>query len=285
MIRTTIYFVKEALRGLYQAKLLTFVSILTIGFALFLLGGVAIGYLNIRVWMKDASNRVEVIAFIKDSTGIDSTAIAEAVEHVRGFPQVAGVHSVTKKEAWDRFKEVYGASMLNAVNDNPFPASIEIMLKDKAQSLAATAELQKRLEKIPAIEDIRISRQWVQLLQRFKRYFIAATLCMAALLMVALHFMIANTIKLTIYARRELVHNMYLVGATDAYIRTPFVLEGMLQGCIGGLLAVSGLFAIKIMVSHVHMYWGPWYTFLLIIPVGALFGCIGSVDAVRKFLV
>jgi cell division transport system permease protein len=166
MIRTTIYFVKEALRGLYQAKLLTFVSILTIGFALFLLGGVAIGYLNIRVWMKDASNRVEVIAFIKDSTGIDSTAIAEAVEHVRGFPQVAGVHSVTKKEAWDRFKEVYGASMLNAVNDNPFPASIEIMLKDKAQSLAATAELQKRLEKIPAIEDIRISRQWVHAWRR-----------------------------------------------------------------------------------------------------------------------
>jgi cell division transport system permease protein len=98
--------------------------------------------------------------------------------------------------------------------------------------------------------------------------------------------MIANTIKLTIYARRELVHNMHFVGATDAYIRAPFILEGMLQGFIGGALAVGGLFIIKIIpASHVPIYWGPWYTFLLLLPVGVLFGCIGSVDAVRKFLV
>jgi cell division transport system permease protein len=286
MIRQSIYFVKEALRGLFRAKLLTFVSILTIGFALFLLGGVAVAYLNIRGWVKNASTRVEAIAYVKDLAPADSLTITELLGRVRGFSQVAAARYVSKKEAWDHFKEVYGASMLNAINDNPFPASIEISLADKAQSLEAALELQKQLENIGMVEDVRISREWVQLLHRFKRYFLIATACLVLLLTVALHFMIANTIKLTIYARRELVHNMHFVGATDAYIRAPFILEGMLQGFIGGALAVGGLFIIKIIpASHVPIYWGPWYTFLLLLPVGVLFGCIGSVDAVRKFLV
>jgi cell division transport system permease protein len=229
---------------------------------------------------------VEAVVFVKDSVALDSVAAYELLERVRHCPQVARADFVDKKEAWKRFKENYGAEMLNAVDDNPFPASIEISLKEQAQSIGGADGLKRELELIPAIEDIRISHQWVQLLQRFKTYFMVITACAGFLLVLALHFMIANTIKLTIYARRELVRNMHFVGATDFYIRMPFIFEGMLQGFIGGLLAVSALFLLKfVLVSRIHILWGPWYSFLFIFLVGALFGCIGSMSAVRKFLV
>ncbi len=285
-MRTALYFFKEAFRGFYQAKLMTFVAIVTIGFALFLLGLVSIAYLNVRIWLKDASNRVEAVAFVTDSIAADSAAVGELLAAVKKCAQVSAVSFVDKKKAWERFKEAYGTSMLDAVDDNPFPASVEISLKEQSQSAAATADFQREIEKIPGIEDVRISQQWVRFLQRFRAYFLLSSICIGLLLMGALHLMIANTIKLTIYARKELVRNMHFVGATPLYIKMPFVCEGILQGVIGGMIANCLLWSVKMAVgSKFHLAWGPWYSFLIIFAVGALFGCIGSMSAVRKFLV
>jgi cell division transport system permease protein len=286
MIKNFVYFIKEALRGFYQAKMMTFVSVMTIGFALFFMGVFAVAYLNIRSWFSATSNRVEVVAFIKDSALSDSAGVREILSRIRACSQVANATFVDKKAAWERFKGAYGTAMLSAVDDNPFPASVEISLVQSAQSTAATEELQNLIQEIPGIEDIQISRQWVKLLQRFKTYFFIATFAIGLILIFALHFMIANTIKLTIYARRELVHNMHFVGATDFYIKMPFILEGLVQGVIGACIAAAALYSVKLFfMPHVHVYWGRWYLFLLLFPVGALFGCIGSISAVRKFLV
>ena len=265
---------------------MTLVSILSIGFALFLFGILAIVYINIRVWLKDASNRVEAVAFVKDSVGADAASVERLLMRVRQCPQVAVARYVSKKEAWDRFKETYGAEMLSAVDDNPFPSSIEITLRERSQSMTAAADLQTELRRIPQLEDTRISHQWVTLLQRFKSYFLAATLCVVGLLCLALHFMIANTIKLTIYARRELLRNMHFVGATDSYIRMPFILEGIMQGFIGGIPALAALWIVKVsLAGHIALFWGPRFSFLVIFFIGVVFGCIGSMSAVRKFMV
>jgi cell division transport system permease protein len=285
-MRTTLYFFKEAFRGFYQAKLMTSVAIVTIGFALFLLGVIAVTYLNVRLWLKDASNRVEAVAFVKDSVASDSAAVERLLVEIRKCRHVAKIQYVDKKAAWERFKEAYGSAMLDAVDDNPFPASVEISLNEKSQSLSVTADFQKEIEAMEGIEDLRISQQWVTFLQRFRAYFLMASVFIGLLLIVALHSMITNTIKLTIYARKELVHNMHFVGATNTYIKMPFILEGILQGIIGGVISNVILWLVKMAVaSRLHLAWGPWYSFLIIFAVGALFGCIGSMSAVRKFLV
>jgi cell division transport system permease protein len=285
-MRNTLYFFKEAFRGFYQAKLMTFVSIITIGFSLFLLGAIAVTYLNVRLWLKDAGNRVEAVVFVNDSIAADSISVARILARVRVCPQVLAASYVDKKEAWARFTGTYGQAMLEAVDDNPLPASIEISLKEKSQSVADAAAFQKELETIPGIEDIRVSKQWVSFLQRFRGYFLLATIGIAFLVVIGLHFMIANTIKLTIYARKELVRNMHFVGATNVYIKMPFILEGILQGVIGGVLAVAILWGLRSAAPQVvHLSWGHWYSLFIILAVGALFGCIGSMSAVRKFLV
>jgi cell division transport system permease protein len=285
-MRNIFYFFKEAFRGFYQAKLMTFVAIVTIGFALFLLGIISVTYLNVRMWLKDVSNRVEVVAFVNDSVAADSIAVHALLANIRKCTNVSGVNYIDKKEAWGRFKDAYGAAMLDAVDDNPFPASVEISLSERSQSITATTDLQREIEKIPGIEDVRISKQWVSFLQRFRDYFLLSSGFIAILLMAALHLMISNTIKLTIYARKELVRNMHFVGATPLYIKMPFIFEGILQGVIGGVIANGLVWFVKIVVaSRIQLTWGPWYLFLIIFAVGALFGCIGSMSAVRKFLV
>jgi cell division transport system permease protein len=279
------YFIKEALRGFYEAKLMTFVSIVTIGLTLFFLGAVSIAYLNIRLWIKNASNRVEAVVFVDDATAKDSVSLAELVSRVRAFGQVASATVIDKQEAWSRFKDLYGGRMLEAVDDNPFPVSLDLSLSEKSQTVAAAESLKQALAVLPGVEDIQLSQQWVMLIQRFRNYFLIATVCVGCVLFLALHFMISNTIKLTIYARKELVRNMQFVGATNAFIKAPFILEGMLQGIIGGVFGVLALCIVKMSLSHVPLFWGPWYLFLVIFPIGALFGCIGSMSAVRKFLV
>jgi cell division transport system permease protein len=279
------YFIKEALRGFFQAKLMTFVSVITIGLTLFFLGCVFVGYLNIKQWLKNAASRVEAVVYIDDAISADSVSFAECVAKVKACPQVESAAIIDKKEAWDRFRKLYGGGMLEAVEENPFPVSMELSLREHSQSPAETEALRKNLELIKGVEDIQLSQQWVTLLQKFRDYFLLATVCVALVLIIALHFMIANTIKLTIYGRKELVRNMHFVGATELYIKMPFILEGILQGLIGGALGVAALYIVKMSFLHFPVYWGHWWLFFLLFPIGALFGCIGSISAVRKFLV
>jgi cell division transport system permease protein len=103
-------------------------------------------------------------------------------------------------------------------------------------------------------------------------------------MLLVLHIMISNTIKLTIYARRELVRNMELVGATRFFINTPFILEGMVQGILGACVSGISLTLIKVSFSHISLSWGPSFLPGLLLLTGAFFGWIGSLSAVRKFM-
>ena len=279
------YFIKEALRGFFQAKLMTFVSVFTIGLTLFILGCVAVAFVNIRQGFKAVSARVAAVVYVKDNAAADSVKFAALVEQVRACPQVASVTVIDKKEAWNRFKEQNDSTMLQAVDENPFPVSLELTLAEKSQSVSAIEALSRELTQLDGVEDITMSRQEMKKFERYRSlFFFGMIFCIV--LIVASNVMIGNTIKLTIYARRELIRNMHFVGATTADIKAPFILEWMLQGVIGGCIGAAALLLVKASLSHFLLVWGPWYLIvLLFFTIGALFGCIGSMSAVRKFLV
>ncbi len=282
------YFIKEAFRGFYQAKLMTFVSVATIGLTLFFLGCMAVGYVNIRQGLKAVSESVAAVVYVKDNVAADAAKLAGLVEHVKACPQVASVHVVDKKEAWDRFKAQNDSAMLQAVDENPFPVSLELTLWSQSQSVSATEALSRELSQLDGVEEVQMSRQEVQKLERYRTLFLIGTIIFCLVLVVAPTIMISNTIKLTIYARRELIRNMHFVGATTGYIRAPFILEGMLQGIIGGCLGSIALLLVKASLSHFVLAWGPWPWYVVVTlfaAIGALFGCTGSMSAVRRFLV
>jgi cell division transport system permease protein len=284
-MRNLIYFLKEAFRGLYQAKLMTFVSICTIGVSLLFLCIVIAGFLTIQEWLGEASRGVQVVAFLADSSAADTAASRKIVEDARSRPFVRSAVFIDKKAAWDRFSQAYGAQLIEAVDKNPLPASLEISLREAYQSPDSIDNCLKAITSLTGVEGISYSRDWVMQLQKIKRYFIIGGLIVLITVALALNFMISNSIKLTIYARKELVTNMRLVGATNSYIRMPFIFEGMLQGLIGAVLALAIIFSGKFALSHLPIVWGSGsFLSTLIISLGLLVGCIGSTSAIRKFL-
>jgi len=279
------YFIKESFRGLYQAKLMTVASIVTIAVALFFLGLIVVTYVNIRAVVTQVSNRFEVVAYVADSSAADTFALARLRTRLEQFPPIKKLTLIDKPAAWQRFEKLYGSAMLAAIDQNPLPASFEIVLQENTQRPEQVGAFVKQLQECPGIESVQYANEWLVLLQRFKGYFFAATLMLGVILVVALYVMVSNSIRLTIFARRDLITNMRYAGATDAYIQVPFLLEGMLQGCIGAALAQGAISLLRLLFAHLPFIWGPWFLLpCIIFPVGVIFGWIGSLGAVRRFL-
>ena len=275
------YFICEAFRGFYQAKLMTFVSILTIAATMLLISGMTLGLVNIDEFLRRSQDQADVAVYLYDNVAENVELRKLLFDSLNSMAQIKHVEFVSKDNAWERFKAIHGEEILEAVDENPFPASFDLILESGADA----DELQNALMQIDGIESMQYSREWLDFVRRLRHNFLLISGIMAVIITLALHAMISNTIKLTIYARKELVSNMRYVGATDFFIKMPFILEGMLQGLIGGLICISVLYTVKFVFSHIPVYWGTEFVPLLILTIGVFFGWLGSVSAVRKFLV
>ena len=263
---------------------MTFVSIMTIAITLFFMGCIIVGGLSIRQWLDNTSKKANVIVYLEDELYEDSVKCDSLIKAIEGFEEVDSLYLVGKDEAWEEFEKNYGPEMLDAVNENPLPARLDITLNRKLIYADAVGTLKSKLQQFGGIEGVNYSYELLSVLKRFNKIFIWGASIIVILLLFALHFMIANTVKLTIYARKDLIVNMQYVGATDFFIKAPFVLEGILQGMIGGVIAISSLYIVKLFLYRFSLYWGEWYFFPAIFSVGVLFGWIGSTSAVRRFL-
>jgi len=283
-MRKILYFIAEAVRGFYQAKLMTFVSIVTITATLFLICGVFIGLMNIDDVLKRTSDQADVVVYLSESASADLSVQGALIDTVKKMQGVKDVVFMSKDSAWTVFAELYGQEMLEAVDENPFPASLNILLYESSQSADAVAGLQEKISALSGIEQIRYSKEWLDYIKRLRDRFYIISLVTGFIIMLALHSIISNTIKLTIYARKDLVRNMHYVGATDIFIKMPFLLEGMLQGFIGGIICVCAMLAARFLLTNLSINW--YFNYLpFIVVIGVFFGWLGSALAVRKFLV
>lgn len=282
---TLIYFIKETFRGFVQAKLMTFVSIVTIAITLFFLGCIIVGVMNVRLWLSNTSKKANVVVYLEDDLYENSVKCNELIKEVELFEEVDSLRLVGKDEAWKEFERNYGSEMLDAVDENPLPARLDITLNEKIVYSNAIETIKRKLQRFNGIDGINYSYELLEVLKKLNRIFLWGAVLIVPFLLLALHFMISNTVKLTIYARKDLIINMQYVGATGFFIRTPFVLEGILQGMIGGVFGIAGLSVFKLSLYRFSLYWGEWQFFPAIFLVGVLFGWIGSMSAVRRFLI
>ena len=283
-MRKIIYFIIEAFRGFYQAKLMTFVSIMTIAATLFLICGVFIALMNIDDILNRAGEMPDAVVYLSDGVSGDLVKRGALIDSVRNMPGVKTVAFQSKDSAWTRFEATYGAEMLEAVDENPFAASLDVTLYESSQTSRAAAELQEMISALNGVEAVRYSRDWFDYIKMVRDRFYIISMVAGVIIILALHAIISNTIKLTIYARRDLVRNMHYVGATDLFIKMPFLLEGMLQGFIGGALCVAVMVAARVALSNISINW--YFSYLpFVVVIGVFFGWLGSRLAVSKFLV
>ena len=273
---------REALLSFRRAPLLSVLSVTTIAFSLFTVGLFGLVAVNLREALRGIEERVEIVAYIFRGTPAETIAIA--TQDIAAFPEVRDVSYVSEEEALRRarselieFRDAY-----QDLQVNPLPASIEVRMKEGHRDAATVGRVAQRLRNFGFIDDVRFGREWVQKLDHLRNLTGLVGLVIGLAFAAVAVVIIGVTIRLTILQRAREISIMRLVGATNWFIRGPFLLEGALKGLLGGLLSLVLCYAGYLLFRDNSggtlsglIFFGP-EQMVLIIVFGVLLGLGGS---------
>jgi len=281
---------REALLSFRRAPLLSALSVTTIAFSLFTVGLFGLVAVNLRQALRGLEERVEIVAFTLRGTPAETIAIA--TQDIAAFPEVQDVGFVSEEEALQRARNEL-VEFRDAYRDlqvNPLPASIEVRLKDGYRDAATVERVAQRLKGFGFIDDVRYGREWVQKLDDLRNLTGLVGLVIGLAFAAVAVVIIGVTIRLTILQRAREISIMRLVGATNWFIRGPFLLEGALKGLLGGLLSLVLCYAGYILFRDKSggtlsglVFFRPEHMVLIII-FGILLGLGGSLVSVGRHL-
>ena len=236
-MRAVRYFFDEALASLGRGFNTALIATATISVAFVVLGGFLIVTSNLERVFTQWQDAAEFSVYLSDAVTPDQRALIEKT--LRDDAVVDAVQPVSKDEALRRFRQNFGtlADAAGDVSSNPLPASLEVRLRPNANP-ADVAALAQSAAKLAGVADVRYDRQWIERLMYAVGLVRAGGFALAALLVFAAALTVASVVRLALLARREEIHIMQLVGAPIAYIRGPFIMEGVIQGGIGAIAAV-----------------------------------------------
>lgn len=281
---------REALLSFRRTRLLSVLSVVTIAFALFVSGLFGLVAMNLRRALTQLEERVEVVAFVQ--RGTPSQTIAVATGDISAFPEVQLVRYVSEEEALERARTEL-VEFQDAYRDlevNPLPPSLELKLHAGYRDAASAAEVAERLRGFPFVEEVRYGREWVQNLDRLRTIAGLVGLGIGIAFALVSMVIIGVTIRMTVLQRAREIQIMRLVGATDWFIRGPFILEGAIKGVLGGILAVllcGAVFAAfrgqEAGLNLGFVFFGPLEV-LALLAFGTLLGLAGSLVSVGRHL-
>jgi len=291
-MRALRYAFDEAFMSLWRGRRSGALSTATIAVALFVLGTFLIASSNLDRLGREWSNSAELSVFLTDGVTPDQRA---ALERILATGNIVSSHQyLSKADALARFKKTFAdlSATLDSLGENPLPASYEVRLRPGAEG--AVDLLLAEIRQAPGVADVRYDREWLQRLASVVGVIRGAGLVLATLLTVAAALTVANVVRLGLYARRDELDIMQLVGAPQAYIRGPFVMEGTLQGGVGALVALLALTAVFFSLKGRYLvplaaainlsgvtFLSIEVAFLLILG-GMAVGCLGGVIAATR---
>jgi cell division transport system permease protein len=274
---------RETLLAFRRAPLLSALSVMTIAFSLFSLGLFVLVAVNIREALQQVEERVEIRAYIAEGTPVE--ALAAALGDIGAFPEVARADGISQDEALERaraelgeFRDVFDAAFL--------PASIEVRLKPGFRDPETVSAVAARIRTYPFVDDVRFGEEWVRKLYNIRNIATAAGIILGVAFAAVAVIIIGATIRMAVLARGREISIMRLVGATDGFIRRPFLLEGLAKGILGGLLALGLTFLAHSLISRtlVATQFFDERIVLAGIAFGALIGLVGSAVSVGRHL-
>ena len=290
------YFFRRALRNMRQSPVLSLAAVGTVAVALALLAFFAIAVLNVQQLTASWGEDLGIVAYLDD---VSSEAEVEGWQNsIRGYPEVAEVVFVSRQEAAHRFRQRLGpdADLIDGIGADVLPASLEIRLKPQQRTETAITAVVERLRKEHRFNDLQYGQGWLEKLQAFLLLLRISGSALGGFLVFAALVIVANTIKLTLYVRQDELEAMALVGGTSFFIKFPYLVEGLLQGMLGGLAALGlsylvfkvvlqeslGSLLLITGIDTIHFLPSIWQ--FLLVACGSLIGLLGSLFALRKFV-
>jgi cell division transport system permease protein len=281
-----VHALREALAAIRRAPLLTALSAAMVALALYVVGLFAVASYNLHQALAQVEERVEVVVYIRDGTADSEVQLLE--EELVQMEEVHAAHYVSKDEALARARQDLPEfeELFLDMEVNPLPASLEVELLPGYRNPASVARVADRASLYPFVEDVRYGREWVDRLFLLRRIGGITTTVLGAAFAVVAGLIIATAVRIAVYARREEIYVMRLVGATNGFIRRPFLLEGALTGILGGVLAAGMTYASAQAVSRLifRVEWIPVEWMVAGIAGGGLFGLLASGFAIRRYL-
>lgn len=284
------YSIREGYNSFRRTKFSTFASTSAIVVALSLIG--VFGLLGFHAsgvtkWLKQEVGEIEV--FLTDAGEAQADQLSAQIRH---HPAVDSLRYVSREEAEMIFREEFGEEGDIFIGESFLPPSIKVHVKSEYATVESLTELVAYLYEQVGVDEVTFNRPLLMRVQRNLRLFTLVSMSIALVVILASLFLVSNTIRLSIYARRLLIRTMKLVGATDSFIQRPFLVEGVIQGVIGGVISSIIIVVFNtFLVNYVSLLqlrqWpggSPLLSVLGLLVLGVIIGLVGSRFATRRFI-
>ncbi len=292
-LRLAPYYGLQALQNVRKNWLVHVVGVSTMVISFLIFGAFLLLFYNMDSWIHGWGDSFSMSIYLSDNAG--ESVRNDIVSFIQEIPGAHIDRIITKEQALDDLKRALGreARVLDGLTKNPLPASIEVVFRASKGARPDPDKLQNELESLAGVEEVQYSEEWLHRFEGLMRVFRLAGLIIGGLLGLGVLFIVTNTIKLTIYSRQEEIKIMKLVGATDWFVKTPFLLEGFMQGIVSGffslLILYSGylLFSLEkadiLGLALLEFKFIPYSYLLVILLVSGSLGLMGSFIAVGRF--
>lgn len=292
MFSSLSYFWGETFRSLFRNRFMAIASVLTVTLSMFILGVFLSAVLNINHMASYLENQVEMTVYLKD--GLTTDQVMGIGKYLKAQPGMKEIKFTNKDQAMKDFRERMGdqQGLLDAINGNPLPASYQMSFQTPEQ-LKTAAEV---VAKYQGVETVQYGKDIIEQLYKVAQVIRLSGIVLIIFLAGAELFIISNTIRLTVFARRREIQIMKYVGASNGFIRWPFLFEGMVIGFLGSGFAslilwegyktvVSEMTAAGLVFIPIIPLW-PFmgYTTLIILAAGIVIGVMGSAISLRKYM-
>jgi cell division transport system permease protein len=290
----TILFFKRAVEDFHNNRLLNIITLLTISLSILIVSAFILFFINTNEIMNFWKKGLRVMAYLKpDLAGSSLTDLTRRIQSISG---VETVRFISKKEAFDQLKAQMKrqASLLDNLDENPLPDAFEIRMKAATQTWDKVEHVAAEIEALEGVEEVEYGQRWLGRYTHIFNLFKLTGYAMCGIFFMAAVFIVANTIRLVIYSRRDEIEIMRLVGAAERFIKVPFYFQGLLQGALGAGIGLAILFfAYLAIVSNIDQGWfsGLFQIRFLsplmsgaIILLSMLVGWFGSYLSLKQYL-
>ncbi len=294
-MRRIIYLVKEALANIRLNRTTTIIAVATTAFTLACFGVFLLLYVNLRGIARSLQEDIKVMVYLSDDLSAD--ALSDLQQRLKGEREVAAISYLSKDQALADFREQFPSEhhLLQGLGENPLPASLVVTVAPQFRSSESVRRWAERLKTVPGVAQVQYNQDWIESLGAIVGYIELASVAVGTVLSAASITIIANTIRLALYARRAEIEIMRLIGATGAFIKIPYLLEGAILGAVGGALSLSLLKAgfefFKLQLGSPGRLLGvgtgfsffPGHMSFLIVLAGLVLGSVGSFVSLFAF--
>jgi|TARA_Y100000310_G_scaffold191412_2_gene191388 cell division transport system permease protein len=289
VIDKILYLIAEGFRSLWRARLTAVASITAIGVSMSFVGFGAIIGQNFSDLIEFARSQYRFEVFF--SPLISDSEAKKTVDNIMEIERVKSARLITKQEASEIFESEFGENIYDLLQENPLPASCVVKLEEEGEERLRVSPIIRQIRAMPDVSDVRYQGRIISLVEQYYQGFFAVVTALAVVVLLGTVLLISNTIRLTIYSRRDLIRILKLVGATDRFIRFPFLVEGIIEGVLGAFLASAvaygfvhaGNYFLSLFVRY-RLMWDMKIVAILVVVV-VFFAIAGSLRSVRKFLV